>query len=298
MPVVHVHNFSYGLLNPVLGYLMSCLGAFIGLRCVTRARAYAGARRALWLVLAAVSLGATGIWAMHFIAMLGFTISGQTILYNVPLTIASMAVSVVVVAIGLFIVGFSRTESALPLLTGGVIIGLGVASMHYLGMDAMSIPEMMRYNIPLVVLSVLIAVAAGTAALWAGLKVRGIWSTLTAALIFGVAVTGMHYTGMAAMHVYAATAALWGWPERHGWGRARVGLHAAARAGDRHLQFPGPDRHHAGPVGGGDPRGRPPGGAPRGTAGQPPPLAAAPAEPRLRRRGGQKPRPATVADGR
>ena len=273
VPVVHVHNFSYGLLNPVLGYLMSCLGAFIGLRCVTRARAYAGARRALWLVLAAVSLGATGIWAMHFIALLGFTISGQTILYNVPLTIASLAVSVVVVAIGLFIVGFSRTESALPLLTGGVIIGLGVASMHYLGMDAMGLPEMMRYNIALVVLSVLIAVAAGTAALWAGLKVRGIWSTLTAALIFGVAVTGMHFTGMAAMHrVRGHGRRLRGWPGRHGWGRARVELHAAARAGDRHLQLPGPDRHHAGPVGGGDPRGRPPGGAPRGTAGQPPPL--------------------------
>ena len=127
-----------------------------------------------------------------------------------PLTIASLAVSVVVVAIGLFIVGFSRTEGALPLVTGGVIIGLGVASMHYLGMDAMSIPEMMRYNIALVVLSVLIAIAAGTAALWAGLKVRGIWSTLTAALIFGVAVTGMHYTGMAAMHVYAATAGVYG----------------------------------------------------------------------------------------
>jgi len=147
---------------------------------------------------------------MHFIAMLGFTISGQAILYNVPLTIASMAVSVVVVAIGLFIVGFSRTESALPLLTGGVIIGLGVASMHYLGMDAMSIPEMMQYNIPLVVLSVLIAIAAGTVALWAGLKVRGIWSTLAAALLFGVAVTGMHYTGMAAMKVYAATAGVYG----------------------------------------------------------------------------------------
>ena len=210
MPVVHVHNFSYGLLNPVLGYLMSCLGAFIGLRCITRARAYAGTRRALWLLLAAVSLGATGIWAMHFIAMLGFTISGQTILYNVPLTIASLAVAVVVVAIGLFIVGFSRTEGALPLVTGGVIIGLGVASMHYLGMDAMSIPEMMRYNIPLVVLSVLIGIVAGTAALWAGLKVRGIWSTLTAALIFGVAVTGMHYTAMAAMHVVAGSGGVYG----------------------------------------------------------------------------------------
>jgi NO-binding membrane sensor protein with MHYT domain len=56
---------------------MSCLGAFIGLRCVIRARAYQGLHRALWLLLAAVALGAAGIWAVHFIAMLGFTIPGH-----------------------------------------------------------------------------------------------------------------------------------------------------------------------------------------------------------------------------
>jgi len=77
---VAVHNFSYGLVNPVLGYAMSCLGAFLGLRCVTRARAYTGAARARWLILAAVAIGAGSVWAMHFIAMLGFTIPGQTIL--------------------------------------------------------------------------------------------------------------------------------------------------------------------------------------------------------------------------
>ena len=87
--MVAVHNFSYGLVNPVLGYVMSCLGAFLGLRCVTRARAHTGGARACWLVLAAISLGAAGIWSMHFIAMLGFTIPGQTILYNVPITIVS-----------------------------------------------------------------------------------------------------------------------------------------------------------------------------------------------------------------
>ena len=102
---VTVHNFSYGLLNPLLGYVMSCLGAFLGLRCVTRARAYTGAARARWLILAAVALGAAGIWAMHFIAMLGFTIPGQTILYNVPLTIVSMLIAIVVVGIGLFKIG-------------------------------------------------------------------------------------------------------------------------------------------------------------------------------------------------
>ena len=73
-----VHNFSYGLLNPVLGYAMSCLGAFLGLRCVTRARAYSGFGRARWLILASVALGATGIWTMHFIAMIGFNIDGTT----------------------------------------------------------------------------------------------------------------------------------------------------------------------------------------------------------------------------
>jgi NO-binding membrane sensor protein with MHYT domain len=199
---VQVHNFSYGILNPGIAYLVSCLGAFIGLRCITRARAHTGAAKAAWLVTASVSVGATGIWVMHFIAMLGFTIPGQQILYNVPLTVISMLLAVLVVGVGLFIVGYS-SGGPLPLAAGGVIIGLGVATMHYVGMAAMSMQDIVKYNMGLVAVSVLIAIVAGTAALWAGLRVRGVWSTLGAALIMGVAVSGMHYTGMAAMHVYA-----------------------------------------------------------------------------------------------
>jgi NO-binding membrane sensor protein with MHYT domain len=197
---VIVHNFSYGLLNPALGYAMSCLGAFLGLRCVTRARAYTGFGRARWLILASVAVGATGIWTMHFIAMLGYTIPGQQITYNVPLTIASMLIAIAVVGVGLFIVGFGD-GSLRPLLTGGVIVGIGVASMHYLGMAAMSMPASVHYNAPLFIMSVIIAIVAGTAALWAGTAVRGIGATIVASLIMGVAVSGMHYTGMAAMHV-------------------------------------------------------------------------------------------------
>lgn len=200
MPAVQVHNFSYGILNPGLGYLMSCLGAFLGLRCITRARAHTGSARAAWLTVAAVSVGATGIWVMHFIAMLGFTIPGQEILYNVPLTLFSMLLAVVVVGIGLFIVGYSA-GGPLPILAGGVIIGIGVATMHYVGMAAMSMQDQVHYDLGLVAVSVLIAIVAGTAALWAGLRVRGVWSTLGASLIMGVAVSGMHYTGMAAMKV-------------------------------------------------------------------------------------------------
>jgi NO-binding membrane sensor protein with MHYT domain len=198
--VITVHNFSNGLLNPALGYVMSCVGSFLGLRCVTLARAYEGIARARWLVLAAVSIGATGIWAMHFIAMLGFSIPGQQILYNVPMTIASMLVAVVVVGVGLFIVGFGN--GGWPrLLAGGVIIGVGVAGMHYLGMTAMSMPDSMSYDTRLVAVSVLIAIVAGTAALWAGTRVNTLGATVGAALIMGVAVSGTHYTGMAALHI-------------------------------------------------------------------------------------------------
>jgi NO-binding membrane sensor protein with MHYT domain len=199
--MVHVNDFSYGPVTPVLGFVMSSLGCFLGLRCTTRARASHGAPRVRWLLLAAVSIATTGIWVMHFVAMLGFTIPGQTITYSVPVTVLSMLIAVVVVGIGLLIVGFGSAGWR-NLLLGGVIIGLGVASMHYIGMAAMKMPDTVRYNNTLVVLSVVIAVVAGTAALWAALRLTAVWATLVASLIMGVAVSGMHYTGMAAMHVY------------------------------------------------------------------------------------------------
>jgi NO-binding membrane sensor protein with MHYT domain len=199
--MVHVNNFTYGPVTPVLGFVMSSLGCFLGLRAATRARASHGARRVRWLLLATVSIATTGIWVMHFVAMLGFTIPGQAITYSVPVTILSMLIAVIVVGIGLLIVGFGSATWR-TLLTGGVIIGFGVASMHYIGMAAMKMPDTVRYNYALVAASVLIAVVAGTAALWAALRLATVGATLVASLIMGVAVSGMHYTGMAAMHVY------------------------------------------------------------------------------------------------
>jgi NO-binding membrane sensor protein with MHYT domain len=108
-----VHNFSYGLLNPGLAYAMSCLGAFLGLRCVTIARVHAGRAKARWLALAAVSIGAICIWTMHFIAMLGFSVPGDPIRYNVPVTAGSMVLAVGVVGVGLFIVGYAPADSLL-----------------------------------------------------------------------------------------------------------------------------------------------------------------------------------------
>jgi NO-binding membrane sensor protein with MHYT domain len=204
---LQVNQFSHGLLNPGIGCLLSCLGSFLGLRCLTRARAYTGRTRATWLLIASVALGGTGIWVMHFVAMLGYTIPGQEILYNVPMTVISLVAAISVVAVGLFIVGFGDGGLG-PVLAGGMIMGIGVASVHYFGMAAVSLHGIMRYNLGLVGISVVMAIVTCAAALTAGLRVRGVWSSLGVAMIMGLAITGMHYTGMDAMHIYADGSAM------------------------------------------------------------------------------------------
>jgi NO-binding membrane sensor protein with MHYT domain len=194
------NNFTFGLLTPIVAYIMSCVGAFVGLRCTSRAYAYEGADRVPWLLLAAISLGTTGIWVMHFIGMLGYSVAGQTVRFNVLITIASLVIAVVFVLGGLLIVGLRRPSWG-NLLIAGIITGLGVSAMHYVGMAAIEMQARMTYSLPLVALSVLIGIVAATAALGAALRLRGIRSTLGASLIMGVAVSGMHYTGVAAMHM-------------------------------------------------------------------------------------------------
>ena len=191
--------------TPVLAYAMSCVGAALGLSAMSRARATDGFTRWRWLTLAAVSIGGTGIWVMHFIAMLGFDIPNATITYDLTTTLISMLIAILVVGVGLSIAVNGRATPA-ALISGGVITGLGVASMHYLGMSAMRMPASQHYRPLIVLASIVIAVVAATAALWAAMNIRGVPATIGASLIMGVAVTGMHYTGMAAMFLYSAPA--------------------------------------------------------------------------------------------
>jgi NO-binding membrane sensor protein with MHYT domain len=191
--------------TPLLAYAMSCIGSALGLSAMSRARANSGFARWRWLALGAFSIGGTGIWVMHFIAMLGFGITGADITYALPATIISMLIAVAVVGIGL-VIAVSGRATALALLGGGTITGLGVASMHYLGMSAMRMPASVHYHPLIVLASIVIAVVAATAALWAAMNIRGVPATIGAALIMGVAVTGMHYTGISAMIITSAPA--------------------------------------------------------------------------------------------
>ncbi|MFJ5535018.1 MHYT domain-containing protein [Streptomyces sp. NPDC093261] len=195
----HLDHATFGWLTPVLSYVMACIGAALGLRCTVRALGATGRSRRNWLLTAASAIG-TGIWTMHFVAMLGFGVSGTEIRYDVPLTILSLLVAIVVVGAGIFAVGYSR-DRIRALLLGGLTTGLGVASMHYLGMAALRLHGTVRYDPALVAASVVIAVVTATAALWAGLNVRSPVAVAVASLVMGAAVSSMHYTGMFAVSV-------------------------------------------------------------------------------------------------
>src|SRR5215472_4176164 len=133
--LMQVNEFSYGPVTPALGFAMSFLGAFLGLRCAARARANDSWARRWWLVLAGVSLGLSCVWVGHFIDMLGFAVPGGTVLYDVPDTLASAFLAVAAMCAGLFVTGRGRQLGRLVL--GGLVVGLGIASMHYVGMAAM-----------------------------------------------------------------------------------------------------------------------------------------------------------------
>ncbi|MGW1737229.1 MHYT domain-containing protein [Nocardia sp. NPDC001965] len=195
---MEIDHFSHGWLTPVVAYVMSFTGSLLGLRCMSRVRS--GSPFDGWLIAASVAIGGTGIWVMHFIAMLGFRINGAAIKYDVPVTLVSAVIAMVVVWLGLCLAQ-QRRMGAQGLLIGGVVTGIGVGAMHYAGMYAMKTDVEIGYEWSTVALSLVIAVIAATAALWFTLNVRGTLATVGAALVMGVAVAGMHYTGMYAMHL-------------------------------------------------------------------------------------------------
>ena len=154
----------------------------------------------LWIFGGALAMG-TGIWSMHFIAMLAFKLP-ILVAYDVTITILSWVDAIV--ASGLALLLFSRPKlSPLVLWGGGIVMGLGIASMHYLGMAGMKVPgAMMHYNPGLVALSVAIAIAASRIALRLAFRFRNNsesgfdWLKVCSAIVMGIAISGMHYTGM------------------------------------------------------------------------------------------------------
>jgi len=199
--VTEVHHFTYGAFNPVAAYLVAVLGSFLGLLATGRARdARSRSRRNRWLIIAAFSIGGAGIWLMHVTALLGFDVPQSPVRYNPWPTMASLGLVVVTVGIGLMVVGHGR-RSLPKIVLAGFFTGIGVLAMHYTSMAGLHVSGTIHFHPVLVVASGVIAVVAGTAALWFAVSVQGGAPMAGAAGLMGVAVVGTHYTGMASMYV-------------------------------------------------------------------------------------------------
>jgi NO-binding membrane sensor protein with MHYT domain len=202
MSMAGVEQFSFGVTNPILASVMAYVGCLLGLACAAHARTLPDKlARARWLLASAAAIGGAGIWLMHEMAMLGFEVAGSPIRFDLWLTIASLGIGITVLAGGIFLVGYGR-RSTTRLLISGPLTGIGISLEHVAGLAAVRINGTFSANLRLVAASVVIAVVAATASLWFTLAARRGLHFLAAAAVMAVAVTGMHYTAMSALHAH------------------------------------------------------------------------------------------------
>lgn len=188
-----------------LSFLIAALGSYVALLAAAgiRAETQDGEIRLGYICIGAVAMGGVGIWSMHFIGMVAQNLPFE-VGYQVGLTTLSFLVAAGFSGWAFWYVGRDR-YTFFRCLVGGSAAGFGVASMHYLGMSAMRMPAVLLWDLPLVVLSVLIAVVAATAALWLAFNTQNERQRVGAAILMAVAVCGMHYTGAAAGSVVCTT---------------------------------------------------------------------------------------------
>ncbi len=181
-----------------LSVVIAILGGYTGFGLAARIRGMPDSSHRVLLAGAAGFL-AVGIWTMHFVGMLAAPLPAGTVYLVLP-TIVSFLICALVVGVSLFFVSVGE-PSLLRVVSSAVLLGLGIASMHYVGMDGLSGPFAMEHDPRIVVLSVLIAIAAAYGGLRAFLARQGGVQLMLSAVAFGIAVSGMHYTAMAGMHL-------------------------------------------------------------------------------------------------
>jgi two-component system sensor histidine kinase/response regulator len=184
-----------------LSVLIAMLASYAALDLGGRVTATRGRVRFLWLAGGSGAMG-LGIWAMHYIGMLAWNLPAA-VFYHWPTVLLSLLAAVLASAVALFVV--SRGEMG-PRRTcvGGLLMGMGIAGMHYIGMEAMRLPAMCRYSAGMVTVSVVFAVLISMAALLLTFQLRDEatatgWRKLASAALMGAAIPVMHYTGMAAV---------------------------------------------------------------------------------------------------
>lgn len=192
---------SYNNWLVVLSLGVAILASYTALELAGRIAIAEPRRRIAWLAGGAIAMG-TGIWSMHFIAMLAFSLP-IALGYDVSITLLSLGIAIAVSFLALSIATRPRLGWK-GLVFGGILMGFGIAGMHYTGMAAMLMQPPIVYQPGLFILSIVIAMSAAMAALWIAYSLRDegvrhvFVKRMAAAVVMGLAITGMHYTGMAA----------------------------------------------------------------------------------------------------
>src|ERR1700732_5247990 len=189
-------SYNYGLV--ALSVLIAIFASYAALDLAGRVTAARGWTRAVWLLGGAGAMG-TGIWSMHYIGMLAFILP-IPVAYHWPTVLLSLFAAILASVVALYVVS-GQKMGALRALAGSVLMGAGMATMHYSAMPAMRVPAICQFNSFLVVLSVVFAVLISLVALWITFHFRdeitGIGrEKLAGAVVMGAAIPVMHYTGI------------------------------------------------------------------------------------------------------
>jgi NO-binding membrane sensor protein with MHYT domain len=195
-------DFTYDRGLVALSIAVAMLGSFTGLVMTTGIQNARPAEARLRIVLGGVGVGG-GIWSMHFIAMLAVILPIR-LSYDVAETAISAVIAIIFTATALAIVSSKRFGGAtLPL--SALFLGSGIGGMHYLGMHAIRGNCSLHYSWLGVAVSVVIAIQASGVALWFAFRQRGVLDTFLGAMVLGLAIASMHYSGMVATHFLPAS---------------------------------------------------------------------------------------------
>lgn len=195
----HHHNNAL----VVLSIIIAIFASYTALDLVSSLKSSRGRAKWIWLLGGSLAMG-VGIWSMHFIGMLAFRIHGVDIYYDVPLLLLSVLVAIIASSLALNIISH-RAPSIGTYVTGSLVMGAAIVGMHYIGIASMRMAAQIHWDHFYVVLSIIIAIASSFAALLMAFKLRddltlsGFLYRGGAGILMGVAISGMHYTAMAAM---------------------------------------------------------------------------------------------------
>ncbi len=218
---------TYNLSLVALSIAVAVLVSYTALSLAARVAASNAAQVRFWLIGGAVAMG-VGIWSMHFIGMMAFSLP-IALRYNVAGTLFSLAVAILTSGWALWIAGGAQLGWR-RLGYGALLLGTGICAMHYSGMSAIEIVPMITYDPMLVAASAAIAVIASFVGLWLAFNLRTghswqmVVGRVVAALIMGAAISGMHYTGMAASRFSQGAYCFGGVPIDNEWLALIVGL--------------------------------------------------------------------------